>query len=96
MAEAIDRRYLAAFKCVDRATGFHLTRAMKIEAQQLRFFRNHSSIYVIQEAPGLEQYTGAFEPVPGDEDVLLVIGKRYDGQPKIKRIVCPAKGSNIR
>ena len=28
--------------------------------------------------------------------LLLVIGKRYDGKPKVKRIACPDKGSNIR
>lgn len=66
MAETIDRRYLGALKCVDRATGFHLTRAIKIEAQQVRFYRNHSSLYVIQDVPGLEQYTRAFNPVPGE------------------------------
>lgn len=37
-----------------------------------------------------------FEPAPGDQVLLLVLGKRYDGQPKVKRIACPAKGSNIR
>ena len=36
-----------------------------------------------------------FEPEPGDKVLLLVIGKRYDGKPKVKRIACPAKGSNI-
>jgi len=36
-----------------------------------------------------------FEPATGDKVLLLVIGKRYDGKPKIKRIACPAKGSNI-
>lgn len=66
MPDTIDRRYLGALKCVDRATGFHLTRAIKIEAQQARFYRNHSSLYVIQEAPGMEQYTRVFKPVPGE------------------------------
>jgi hypothetical protein len=66
MAEAIDRRYLGALKCVDRATGFHLTREIKIEPKQVRYFRNHSSLYVIQEAPGLEQYTHVFKPVPSE------------------------------
>lgn len=37
-----------------------------------------------------------FDPEPGDKVLLLVLGKRYDGKPKIKRIACPAKGSNIR
>ena len=37
-----------------------------------------------------------FEPAPGDKVLLLVIGKRYDGKPKVKRIACPAKGSNIK
>ena len=37
-----------------------------------------------------------FEPAPGDKVLILVIGKRYDGKPKVKRIACPAKGSNIR
>ncbi len=41
-------------------------------------------------------YNGCdFEPAVGDEVLLLVIAKRYDGKPKIKRIACPAKGSNI-
>jgi uncharacterized protein YndB with AHSA1/START domain len=42
-------------------------------------------------------YNGCdFEPAIGDQVLLLVIGKRYDGKPKIKRVACPAKGSNIR
>ena len=37
-----------------------------------------------------------FEPAPGDKVLLLVIGKNYAGKPKIKRIACLAKGSNIK
>ena len=66
MSESIDRRYLGALKCVDRATGFLLRREIKIEPKQVRCFRNHSSIYVIEQVPGLEQYTHDFKPVPGD------------------------------
>jgi hypothetical protein len=37
-----------------------------------------------------------FEPAAGDKVLLLVLGKRYDGQPKVKRISCPSKGSSIK
>ncbi|MDY0000377.1 MAG: SRPBCC domain-containing protein [Polyangia bacterium] len=36
-----------------------------------------------------------FEPSPGDKVLLLVIAKAWNGKPKVKRIACPAKGSNI-
>ena len=36
-----------------------------------------------------------FDPEPGDQVLILVLAKRYDGKPKVKRIACPAKGSNI-
>lgn len=64
MVENVDRRYLGALQCVDRATGYHLTRSMTVEADQVRFFRNRSSLYVIQEAAGLEEYTRTFDPLP--------------------------------
>jgi hypothetical protein len=37
-----------------------------------------------------------FEPAVGDDVVLLVLGKRFDGKPKVKRIACPAKGSKLK
>ena len=36
-----------------------------------------------------------FEPAPGDEVLLLVIAKAWNGKPKVKRIACPAKGSKL-
>jgi cold shock CspA family protein len=32
-----------------------------------------------------------FPPEEGDEVVVVEIGKRYNGQPKAKRVSCPAK-----
>jgi len=37
-----------------------------------------------------------FEPAPGDNVLILVIAKAWNGQPKVKRIACPAKGSKIK
>ncbi len=37
-----------------------------------------------------------FEPEAGDNALLLVIAKSWNGQPKVKRIACPAKGSKIK
>jgi len=37
-----------------------------------------------------------FEPAPGDKVLLLVIAKAWNGKPKVKRIACLAKGSNIK
>ncbi len=64
MAESIDRRYLGALKCVDRATGFHLSQHMQLESDDLAFLRNRSNIYVIKKAFGLEQHSNAFEQAP--------------------------------
>jgi hypothetical protein len=54
--------------------------------------------YVTHEKLGdvVFDYDGCdFEPTVGDKVVLLVIGKRFDGKPKVKRIACPAKGSKL-
>ncbi len=64
MTESIDHRYLGALKCVDRATGFHLSQHMRLESDDLSFLRNRSNIYVIKKAAGLEQYNDAFEHTP--------------------------------
>ncbi len=64
MSESIDRRCLGALKCVDRATGFHLSQHMQFEAEELSFLRNRSNLYVIKKATGLEQYVNAFEQAP--------------------------------
>jgi hypothetical protein len=32
-----------------------------------------------------------FEPEVGDEVEVLEVGKRYDGSPKAKKVICPAK-----
>jgi cold shock CspA family protein len=32
-----------------------------------------------------------FEPAEGDEVEVVEIGKRYDGSPKAKKVICPAK-----
>jgi hypothetical protein len=37
-----------------------------------------------------------FEPAPGDQVLLLVLKKQWNGKPKVKRIACPGKGSNIK
>ncbi len=34
-----------------------------------------------------------FAPEVGDEVEVLEIGKRYDGKPKAKKVVCPKKGA---
>jgi cold shock CspA family protein len=32
-----------------------------------------------------------FEPEEGDEVEVVELGKRFDGSPKAKKVVCPAK-----
>ena len=32
-----------------------------------------------------------FKPEEGDEVEVTEIGKRYDGKPKAKKVICPAK-----
>lgn len=64
MNELIDRRYFAAIKCVDRATGFHLNRGMNIVGQGLSFMRNRSNLYVINGATGLEPHRDSFQQAP--------------------------------
>lgn len=64
MDEFIDHRYLGALKLVDRATGFHLNRAMRITAQDVSLFRNRSNLYVIKDAIGLELHIDSFLKPP--------------------------------
>ncbi|NNE64328.1 MAG: hypothetical protein HKN34_09615 [Gammaproteobacteria bacterium] len=64
MTESIDRRYLGVLKCIDRATGFHLSQHMRLESDELSFLRNRSNLYVISKAIGLEQHSNAFEKAP--------------------------------
>ena len=64
MPEQIDRRYLGALKCVDRATGFHLNRRFTLIAEDLSFQRNRSNLYVINNATGLEQHRDSFAQPP--------------------------------
>ena len=64
MVDRIDNRYLGALRCIDRATGATLTRMLHVEADNARFFRNRSSLYVIASAPGLASYTGQFINAP--------------------------------
>lgn len=61
MTEVIERRYLGALSCIDRATGYRLKRNLSIESEQARFQRNRSSLYVIQQANGLDDYTNSFQ-----------------------------------
>ncbi len=64
MSENVDRRYLGALKCIDRAAGFHLTRQLQLSSADLEFVRNRSSLYVIQNAAGLEAHIDAFDMAP--------------------------------
>lgn len=55
--------------------------------------------YVTHEKLGdiVFDYDGCdFEPSPGDKVLILVIAKSWNGQPKVKRIACLAKGSKIK
>lgn len=64
MDEFIDFRYLGALRCVDRATGFHLTRRMEVAAEDASFLRNRSNLYVIKTANGLERHNVSFSQAP--------------------------------
>lgn len=77
MSDVIDRRYLGVLSCIDRATGYRLKRNLSIESDQARFYRNRSSLYVIQQSDGLENYTNSFElpdePASGSVSVTVQI-----------------------
>ena len=64
MGENVDRRYLGALKCIDRAAGFHLTGLMRVTSDDLEFIRNRSSLYVISKAAGLENHLDVFDAAP--------------------------------
>ncbi len=64
MGENLDRRYLGALKCIDRAAGFHLTRLIRVSSDDLVFIRNRSNLYVIKTAAGLEPHLDAFDAAP--------------------------------
>ncbi len=64
MSDVIEQRYLGAMRCVDRTTGAMVTRVLHLSSDTARLFRNISSLYVIREAPGLQQYTASFDVIP--------------------------------
>ncbi len=64
MAEQIDRRVIGALKCIDRATGYILTRHLNVISADADFIRNRSNLYVIKLVTGLQEYTDSFSRVP--------------------------------
>ncbi|VAW63279.1 hypothetical protein MNBD_GAMMA09-516 [hydrothermal vent metagenome] len=64
MTEQIDSRAIGALKCIDRATGYILTRPLNVISESADFIRNRSNLYVIKKVAGLGEYTDSFNPVP--------------------------------
>jgi hypothetical protein len=64
MPDFVERRYFGALKCIDKATGFHLSRSMQLSSDDLSFVRNRSSFYVIKQVTGLARYSESFETAP--------------------------------
>jgi hypothetical protein len=68
MSEAVDRRYLAAVRFVDAASGSTIQTGLTVESEQARFFRNRSGLHVVARADGLDQHDVAFEQPPTSPD----------------------------
>ncbi|WP_257446332.1 hypothetical protein [Archangium lipolyticum] len=65
--ESLDSRALAAVRFLDGETEQPLTPPLAVSGDGVRVVRNRWGLYVITEAPGLEDYTARFEapPEPG-------------------------------
>ncbi|QRN93094.1 hypothetical protein JRI60_28240 [Archangium violaceum] len=65
--ESLDSRVLGAVRFLDGETAQPLTTPLTVSGDGMRVVRNRSGLYVITEAPGLEDYTARFEapPMPG-------------------------------
>jgi hypothetical protein len=64
MPDLIESRYFGALRCVDRATGAHLSQHLRFSSDDLAFVRNRSNVYVINRASGLADYADAFAAAP--------------------------------
>jgi len=69
MSDSVDNRVLAALRCVDRATGYILTRSLEVSSNNAKFIRNRSNLYVIQSTTNLEHHIDKFSEAPDIPEV---------------------------
>jgi hypothetical protein len=58
--ENVDRRVLAAFRCVDSITGRTVTAPLSVVSEQLTLRQNRSGTWIVFNGPGLSQLTNSF------------------------------------
>lgn len=68
MSESVDRRYLAAVRFVDAASGSTIQTGLSVASEKARFFRNRSGLYVVSGADGLDHHAVEFEQPPPSPD----------------------------
>ena len=76
MREDVDRRMIAAVRCVDATTGTTITAPLDVRAEGVRLVRNRAGIFVITEAPGFAAYTAAFVAPPAVAPRVLTLTVR--------------------
>lgn len=64
MVDRFDQRALGAIRFVDRATNNVIQRYIDFAANDAKFIRNRSNLYVVTEAVGLMHHVGEFESPP--------------------------------
>lgn len=64
MPDQIEQRVLGAIRLLDRATNNIVQRPLSLSANDAKFIRNRSNLYVITEALGLEHHITVFEEPP--------------------------------
>ena len=95
MADRIDQRVLGAIRLLDRATNNIILRPLSLSADEAKFNRNRSNLYVITHAVGLEHHTTEFEvppvsPATGTIEIDIIIADpsaRY--LPRVSRVALP-------
>src|SRR5690606_3944991 len=60
MREDVDSRIVAALRFHDATVGHVITTPLRVTGDGVRILRNRSSVYVITQAPGFEDYVAAF------------------------------------
>ncbi|MFO7180297.1 MAG: hypothetical protein DIU78_016470 [Pseudomonadota bacterium] len=72
----MDSRIVAALRFHDATVGHVITTPLRVTGDGVRILRNRSSVYVITQAPGFEDYVAAFRDPTTPGATTLTLGVR--------------------